>query len=203
MIHAHCPRPPLTPGCVTLIQAIDRYLSRARRLDPRDGVTVLEIQIIAYFLQVLGQQLRLEFSRGRYGPYANSLNDVLERLEGHYLTGFSDRSARIEEPQPIELTPGAADAATAWSEAHRAAATEALDQLALLANGFETPYSLELLATVHYAAVSHPANADLDELTELVRSWTGRKAWLFTPAHIKLAHERLQSVGLLPDLRTA
>ncbi|MFI5927175.1 macro domain-containing protein [Micromonospora sp. NPDC051543] len=196
-------KPPLTPGRVTLIQAIDRYLSRARQLEPRDGVTILEIQKIAYFLQVLGQPLRLEFSRGRYGPYAESLNHVLDRLEGHYLTGFGDRSARVEELQPIRLTPGAADDVAAWLEDHGAAAPEALDQLARLTDGFESPYSLELLATVHYAAAAHPPTDDLDELIERVRSWSGRKARLFTSAHIELAYERLQSVGLLPALRVA
>ncbi|MGW0212800.1 type II toxin-antitoxin system antitoxin DNA ADP-ribosyl glycohydrolase DarG [Micromonospora chokoriensis] len=193
-------RPPLTPGRVTLIQAIDHYLSRARRLEFRDGVTVLEIQKIAYFLQVLGQPLRLHFTRGRYGPYADSLNQVLDRLEGHYLTGFGDRSARVEELQPIRLTAGATDAVAAWSRAHGEAATQALEQLALLTDGFEAPYSLELLATVHYAAASRPPTADLDELTERVRSWSGRKARLFTPAHVELAYDRLQSVGLLPAL---
>ncbi|MEV1016925.1 macro domain-containing protein [Micromonospora sp. NPDC049801] len=196
-------KPPLTPGRVTLIQAIDRYLSRARRLEPRDGITILEIQKIAYFLQVLGQPLRLEFSRGRYGPYAESLNHVLDRLEGHYLTGFGDRSARVEELRPIRLPPGAAGDVAAWSEAHGAAASETLDQLARLTDGFESPYSLELLATVHYAAAAHPPTDDLDELTERVRSWSGRKARLFTSAHIELAYERLQSVGLLPALRVA
>ncbi|MET8362198.1 hypothetical protein ABZU53_01325 [Micromonospora sp. NPDC005194] len=195
--------PDLFAGRVTLVSAIDRYLCRARRLEPRDGVTVLEIQKIAYFLQVLGQPLRLEFSRGRYGPYADSLNYVLDRLEGHYLTGFGDRSARVEELQPIRLTPGAADAVADWCRAHAAAPTETLDQLALLTDGFEAPYSLELLATVHYAAASHPPTADLDELIERVRAWSGRKARLFTPTHIEMAHDRLQSVGLLPALRGA
>ncbi|MEV7328957.1 macro domain-containing protein [Micromonospora sp. NPDC093244] len=196
-------RPALTPGRVTLMQAIDGYLNRARRLEPRDGVTLLEIQKIAYFLQALGQPLRLEFTRGRYGPYAESLNHVLDRLEGHYLTGFGDRSARVEELQPIRLTPGTAEAVANWSQAHGEAATETLEHLARLTDGFEAPYSLELLATVHYAAASHPPTDDLSELIERVRSWSGRKARLFTAAHIELAYERLHSVTLLPALPVA
>lgn len=78
-------RPPLTAGRATLLRAIERYLQGARALEPRDGVTLLEIQKIAYFLQVLGQPLRPSFGRGRYGPYAENLNRVLDQLEGHYL----------------------------------------------------------------------------------------------------------------------
>jgi hypothetical protein len=78
-----------------------------------------------------------------------------------------------------------------------------LEQLALLTDGFEAPYSLELLAIVHYAAASHPPTNDLDDLTERVRTWSGRKARLFTPTHIELADNRLQSAGLLPALRVA
>ncbi|MEW2381457.1 macro domain-containing protein [Micromonospora sp. NPDC047707] len=196
-------KPRLTAGRATLLHAIERYFQRARALEPRDGVTVLEIQKIAYFLQVLGQPLRLQFVRGRYGPYADNLNQVLDRLEGHYLTGFGDRSARVEELQPIRLTVGTAEAVVTWFEAHGSASFDALEQLARLVEGFEAPYSLELLATVHYAAATHPPTSDLDELTERVRRWSGRKARLFTPTHIKLAYERLQSASLLPALNAA
>lgn len=193
-------KPPLTPGRATLLRAVDRYLRSAMTIGPRDGVTALEIQKIAYFLQVLGQPLRLQFVRGRYGPYAENLNHVLDRLEGHYLTGFGDRSARVEELQPIRLLAGTAEAVAAWSETQGSLPVDELEQLARLVDGFEEPYSLELLATVHYAAVMHPPTTDLDELTERVRAWSGRKARLFTPPHIKLAYERLRSAGLLPAL---
>ncbi|MBQ1027470.1 macro domain-containing protein [Micromonospora sp. C95] len=196
-------KPSLTPGRATMLRAIDGYLQRARALEPRDGVTLLEIQKIAYFLQVLGQPLRLEFARGRYGPYAENLNHVLDRLEGHYLTGFGDRSARVEELQPIRLTADATEAVASWWAAQGSAPPDALEQLSLLVDGFEAPYSLELLATVHYAATQHPPTSDLAELTERVRSWSGRKARLFTRPHIKLAYDRLQTAGLLPALNPA
>ncbi|MFI2712105.1 macro domain-containing protein [Micromonospora sp. NPDC018662] len=191
-------KPGLTPGRATLLRAIERYVDRARALEPREGVTVLEIQKIAYFLQVLGQPLRLRFARGRYGPYAENLNHVLDRIEGHYLTGFGDRSARVEELQPVRLVDGAADDISAWFTAHPAP-DALLDRFAQLVDGFEAPYSLELLATVHYAAELHPPATDIDELIDRVRTWSGRKARLFTSAHIRMAHGRLQDVGLLPS----
>lgn len=196
-------KPSLTPGRATLLRAIERYLERARELEPRDGITTLEIQKIAYFLQVFGEPLRLSFTRGRYGPYADNLNHVLDRLEGHYLVGFGDRSSRVEELRPIHLTAGTSEAISAWFDSTGKRIPDALVRLAELVDGFEAPYSLELLATVHYAAQTQPPTSDIDELTERVQAWSGRKARLFTSAHIATAHERLRIAGLLPNLITA
>ncbi|MFI5835008.1 macro domain-containing protein [Micromonospora sp. NPDC051300] len=196
------PRPALTAGRAVLLRAIERYLRQAQAAEPRDGVTTLEIQKIAYFLQTLGEPLRLDFTRGRYGPYAESLNAVLDRLEGHYLVGFGDRSARVEELRPIRLTNRAGDDLDAWfASAHHT--TETLDRFAELVQGFEGPYTVELLATVHYAAQTTPPTRDLDELVERVRAWSGRKARLFTAAHVQTAYERLESAGLLPRMASS
>ncbi|MBY8872349.1 macro domain-containing protein [Micromonospora sp. PLK6-60] len=194
------PKPPLTPGRATLLRAIERYLEQARALEPRDGITTLEVQKIAYFLQAMGEPLRLSFDRGRYGPYAEGLNHVLDLLEGHYLIGFGDRSARVEELRPIQLTEGTSDAVAAWFDAPGRRVPATLHRLAELVHGFESPYSLELLATVHYAARSDPPTRDLDQLIERVQAWSGRKARLFTAAHITTAYERLASGGLLPSM---
>ncbi|WP_256370811.1 hypothetical protein [Micromonospora sp. KC721] len=35
---------------------------------------------------------------------------------------------------------------------------------------------------------------------ERVQTWSGRKARLFTPAHITTAYERLKATGLLPRM---
>ncbi|MFI1192349.1 macro domain-containing protein [Micromonospora sp. NPDC020750] len=197
------PKPPLTPGRATLLRAIERYLEQSRALEPREGITTLEIQKIAYFLQVLGEPFRLSFTRGRYGPYAESLNHVLDRLEGHYLVGFGDRSSRVEELRPIHLTEGTSEAVDAWFDAPSQPISAAPDRLAVLVQGFEAPYSLELLATVHYAAQAHPPTHEIEELIERVRAWSGRKARLFTPAHVTTAYERLASAGLLPSKVTS
>ena len=44
-------------------------------------LTLLEIQKLAYFLQESGQELRLQYVKHLYGPYAHNLNKVLEILE--------------------------------------------------------------------------------------------------------------------------
>jgi O-acetyl-ADP-ribose deacetylase (regulator of RNase III) len=196
-------RPPLNPDRAALLLAIEHYLDRAKALEPREGVTHLEIQKLAYFLQVLGRPLRLSFARGHYGPYAERLNRVLDEMEGHYLVGYGDRSARVEELRPINLTPGTSAILSEWSDAHTTGPDDTLGLLSGLVDGFETPYSLELLATVHFAAGQEPRTTDIDQLIERVRAWSGRKARLFTPEHIRSAHHRLRSTGLLPAVANA
>ncbi|QSB14488.1 macro domain-containing protein [Natronosporangium hydrolyticum] len=191
------PRPRLTRLRSLLLATIADYLERARLQEYREGVSELEVQKLAYFLQLLGAPLNLHFVRGRYGPYSDRLGKVLETLEGHYLTGLGDRSARVSELAPITPLPGAVEAATASLHEHREDEARRAAVLDLI-NGFETPYSLELLATVHFAAIQLPLSADPDVLSDRVAAWSLRKARLFTDAHVQLAAGRLGSHGLLP-----
>ena len=71
-------------------------------------LSALEVQKLAYLLQASGQPLRLNYVKAKYGPYAENLNHVLRTMDGHYTTGYGDRS---REPQ-ISLLDGAG--AEAW-----------------------------------------------------------------------------------------
>ena len=190
------PRPAMTPPLALLLVAIGRYLERARLQEVRDGISELEIQKLAYFLQTLGAPLRLTFVRGRYGPYSDQLAHVLDSLGGHYLSGYGGRSARVPELVPINLTDGALDEAQAELDRHPQD-NDRVSALCAMADGFETPYSLELLATVHFAASQEPATADPDVLSDRVAGWGLRKARLFTEEHVHLAARRLAEHGLL------
>jgi hypothetical protein len=178
-----------------LLVGLDAYLARARRLDPRDGVSELEIHKIVYLLNTLGATFPVTFVRGTYGPYSPGLPHVLDALEGHYLTGLGDRSARVQELTPIALLPGAID------EARRHVPRELLplvDRLLALVDGFESPYSMELLATVHFAAWTAPPAGNPEAVATRVAEWNLRKAHLFTPHHVRVALERLAENDLLP-----
>jgi O-acetyl-ADP-ribose deacetylase (regulator of RNase III) len=190
-------RPRLTPLRAQLLVAIGRYLERARLQEVRDGISELEIQKLAYFLQSLGAPLRLAFVRGRYGPYSDKLAHVLNSLEGHYLSGFGDRSARVTELAPINPTAGSLEQAQADLDLHPEDAQRVAALLALV-DGFETPYSVELLATVHFAASQGPVTGDPAVLADRVAGWSLRKARLFTEAHVHVAARRLGEHDLLP-----
>jgi O-acetyl-ADP-ribose deacetylase (regulator of RNase III) len=191
------PQPPLTRSRALLIAATGRYLERARLQEVREGVSELELQKLAYFLQVLGAPLRLSFVRGTYGPYAPKLGSTLDAMEGHHLTGLGDRTARVTEFAPVNPVPESVNAADAMVSRHDDDQVR-LDSLLSLVEGFETPYSLELLATVHFASGHSPATADPHVLADRVASWSLRKARLFTAKHVGLAARRLSERNLLP-----
>jgi hypothetical protein len=145
--------------------------------------------------------LRLDFVRGTYGPYAPALGQTLDAMEGHHLTGLGDRSARVTEFVPINPIRESAEAADNVLSRH-GDDQERLDALLRLVESFETPYSLELLATVHFASTHNPETADPGALADRVASWSLRKARMFTPRHVALAARRLAEVRLLPTSTT-
>ncbi|WP_230858156.1 hypothetical protein [Actinoplanes aureus] len=112
------------------------------------------------------------------------------------MTGLGDRSSRVTELAPITPTSGTREAIAKLIERHSDHQAQ-LEAVLDLIEGFETPYSLELLATVHWASVQSPPTADLTELTERVAQWSLRKARLFTDRHIQLAAQRLSEYQLL------
>jgi O-acetyl-ADP-ribose deacetylase (regulator of RNase III) len=190
-------RPPLTRSRALLLAAISRYLNRARLQEVRDGISELEIQKLAYFLQVLGAPLDLRFVRGNYGPYAQAVSHVLDALEGHHLTGFGDRSARVTEFAPINPLPASVGAADELLDQDPEGSRQ-LEELLRLVDGFETPYSLELLATVHFASTREPVTGEPSQLAGRVASWSLRKASMFTDKHVRVAAARLAERCLLP-----
>ncbi|MFI6067933.1 macro domain-containing protein [Micromonospora sp. NPDC051227] len=191
------PAPALTPLRAVLLIAIARYLDRARLQEVREGISELEIQKLAYFLQVLGTPLKLAFNRGTYGPYAPTLGHVLDSLEGHYLSGIGDRSAPVTQFAPINPLPQSVEAAETALRGEDEIVRR-VNELLELVDSFETPYSLELLATVHFASVQAPLTAEPAELADRVASWSLRKARMFTDKHVRVAAARLKEHELLP-----
>lgn len=177
-------------------------LSRARALllrlldlyhGPGYRSTMLEVQKLAYFLQAAGEHLQLRYVKQQYGPYAENLNYVVQHLEGHYLRGYGDRSRGAE----IFLLPGAVEAARE-ALSNDPEADERLTYVARLIDGFETPYGMELLATVYWVAQEDPAAAaDLSAAIEGVHAWSDRKRRTFKPEHIRKAWQRLHEQGWL------
>lgn len=181
-------RPKLTVARALFIRLMDQYASQAYRL------TLLEIQKLAYFLQEAGQPLKLKYEAGHYGPYAPNLNKVLETLERHYTSGYGDSQKPDVE---IELLDSAAAEAEAFLSEHQEE-HQRLARVNRLIEGFETPYGLELLSSIHWVAVHRkPAAQDQDAAVEGIAQWNERKRQMFRPEHIRLAWDRLASEGWL------
>ena len=191
-------RPHLTPARALFIKLMDAYAA----LDY--SRTLLEVQKLAYFLQEAGEPLRLKYEAGHYGPYAANLNKVLEVMEGHFIRGYGDS----QKPQAeIELLPGSLEEATGFL-AGKAESLQRLNQVSQLIEGFETPYGMELLATVH--GVAHrggPTNgvpaSGPDPAVEQIHAWNPRKKQVFKPEHIRTAWIHLGEQGWLRVWKTS
>lgn len=170
----------MTEARALFIKLMEQYASLHYRR------TLLEVQKLAYFLQAAGQHLRLHYEAGHYGPYADNLNKVLEVMEGHFIRGYGDSQKPDAE---IELLPGAVEKADAFLSAH-GESKQRLEQVGRLIEGFETPYGMELLATVHWLVKKHQAD-DPQTVRKGVEGWNPRKARLMKTHHIKKAWERL------------
>jgi O-acetyl-ADP-ribose deacetylase (regulator of RNase III) len=180
--------PNMTPGRAVLIELMSRYLAAV--MDP--FVTLLEIHKLMYFMQEAGENLRLRYEKGTYGPYAKNLRPVLNVIEGHFISGYGD--AEDDPERPIELLPGVAEPALAFIESHPETRGR-FDRVAQLIHGFETPFGMELLATVHWVCTREGAKSG-DEAIEGTYAWNDRKK-VFDPKQITLAREILASQGWL------
>ena len=184
----------MTPGRAALIALLDSYSEQSAA-----SASLIESQKLMYFLQTAGELLRLRYEKDRYGPYADNLRHVLIEVEGHYLQGYGDGSSPVMSAEPLEVLPGAADVARAVRDKHPETSLR-IARVLELANGFETPYGLELLASVHSIANEDmEASQDLDWLTEKVRGWTRRKGRMFTEEHIRSAWETLRDKGWVAE----
>lgn len=188
-VPANTPPPKMTPGRAALLGLMHRYLGAL--MDPT--ISLLEVHKLMYFLQEAGEPLRLRYVKGRYGPYAENLRHVLNAVEGHLIEGYEDGG---DDPRKeFALLPGAADAARTFLESVPSSGAR-FARVTELAEGFETAFGLELLATVHWVHKESPGIDD-DGVVAAVHSWEPRKR-RFTPAQIALASRHLGDRGWLP-----
>lgn len=178
--------PPMTPGRATVVALVDRYLEGL--LDP--FVTLLEIHKLTYFMQEAGEPLDLSYKKGPYGPYAENIRHVLNAIEGHYVSGYADGG---DQPgKELAHVPGAATEASVVIK-QRPNTCKRIERVDGLIEGFETPYGLELLASVHWL-VKYEGNENEDELLGALRAWNPRKG-RFTNRQVRIAYDRLLEQG--------
>jgi O-acetyl-ADP-ribose deacetylase (regulator of RNase III) len=180
-------RPRMTGGRAAILKLLGQYLELGF------AASVLEMQKLAYFLQEAGQPLRLRYAKGKFGPFASELAHVLSVLEGHYISGFGDGSGGRHAQ--LQLMPGAYAEAEAYLERDEVT-RKRFDRVRKLIEGFETPYGMELLASVHWVAREDvTAQLDARAAVDAVHAWSIRKRGNFQPDHIVKAWRRLFAQG--------
>ena len=180
--------PNMSPGRAALVVLIHRYLGGL--MDP--FVTLLEIHKLMYLMQEAGEPLRLKYAKAPYGPYAENLRHVLHAVEGHLVSGYADGGDAPDKL--IELVPGAKQDAEAFLNNKRETVSR-FDRVGKLVEGFETPFGLELLTTVHWVATRENA-VDAEDAATKVFAWNERKK-RFSPRQIGIAFETLRANGWL------
>ncbi len=179
-------RPKMTRGRAALVSAFAAY-----RNDPTSALTLLVAQKLAYLLQTAGEPLKLEFVKAKYGPYAEVLNHALQDMEGHFVTGYGDRTTGSD----LQLLDGAVAEAEAFLEGDVEVAQHAA-RVSRVIDGFESPFGLELLTTVHWAATREGART-VDDALAIIGDWTPRKREVFRERDVAIAWERLHEQGWL------
>ncbi len=176
----------MTAGRAALIVLVQHYLRAL--MDP--FVTLLEIHKLMYFLQAAGEPLRLRYVKAAHGPYAENLRHVLRSVEGHLISGYADGGDAPDKQ--LELVPGAVRDAEAFL-AENGATQSRFDRVADLVQGFETPFGLELLSTIHWVIVEERA-CSADQVIDRTYAWNERKR-RFSLEQIRLAIETLVAKG--------
>lgn len=151
--------------------------------------TLLEIQKLLYFINInLQSELGFNFRKSNYGPYASSINHLLQDMENHYTRGFGDRVQKAE----VRLMENSIEKADIFLQG-KDKYIENIKNIKKLVDGFETPFGMELLSTVHWVATkecyNNPTN---EEIIKKVHQWNSRKQKLFQPYHINMAIARLK-----------
>ena len=180
--------PNMTPGRAALVELVQRYLSGL--LDP--FITLLEVHKLMYFLQETGENLRLKYTKAAYGPYAENLRHVLNAVEGHLLAGYADGGDKPDKQ--LKLVPGAYEDASNFLTKHQQT-KDNFEQVSSLVEGFESPFGMELLATVHWVASKEGAST-VEQVINSVYSWNERKKQ-FNNRQIELAYNVLTKNGWL------
>jgi hypothetical protein len=178
--------PQMTAGRAALVGLMDRYLRGL--LDP--FITLLEVHKLMYFLQMAGEPLRLRYVKGPFGPYAENLRHVLAAIEGHLVVGHADGGDAPDKQ--LALVPGACDDAGAFLK-DKTETRARMERVATLVDGFETPFGLELLSTIHWIVQENSART-LDDVVTQTYAWNDRKKQ-FTPRQIRLAVDVLIEKG--------
>jgi O-acetyl-ADP-ribose deacetylase (regulator of RNase III) len=172
----------LTPARAILLYAMFHYEALG------EEVNLFVANKLAYFLQRLGEKLKLDFIPYHYGPYSDRVRHVLYSLNGVYLKGLEQNSATAFES--LQLNYEKFGEVKAYIDTHLSQEQQQrLDNLLLLISGFESAFSLEALATVDY--VSQNQTLTIEGIKEKLSDWSYRKQNLFKDYHIQVIHAHL------------
>ena len=193
----------LTPARALIVEAIRFYSGL--------GVpcSLLEAQKLAWFIEVsaadlgLPSPLSLRFQPDHYGPYADGLRHLMEKLDGSYLHS-ARRINDAPHDEEIWCDLGLQDRVTAFvSSGETRAFRPVMERMKRTVDQFQSPFGMELLATVDWVRRDGAART-VDGIGAAIAAWpkgpeaARRKTRLFDARVIGLALRRLEAESPLP-----
>lgn len=166
--------------------------------------SLLEIQKLAWFLERAierlspDKRLDLRFEANKYGPYADRLRHLLDGLDGSYL----QCDKRISDAEPLDVIWFNDTCKTylqTYLKTEASEYVEALEATSALIDGFESPFGMELLATVDWLIYKEGVEPTVLAVQAGLKKWpagasaANRKNKLFDKRAISIALERLTS----------
>ncbi len=191
----------LTPARALIAEMVRRYWVLGMEC------SLLEIQKLAWFLERAIEQfsadknpLKLQFVAHKYGPYANRLDHLLNSLDGSYL--HCDK--RISDADPwdvIWFDDARKNYVQTYLNTEAAQYSVALEYTAALIDGFESPFGMELLATVDWLISRENVEPTVAAVREGLKRWPAgaaeRKCRLFDDRSIAIALDRLNHSSIV------
>lgn len=187
----------LTPARALITELVRRYWSLGIEC------SLLEVQKLAWFLErsirqdCLDDPLNLRFQADRYGPYADPLRHLLDRLDGSYLH-CEKRLADANATDTIWVNEARKTKVRAYLRTGEAKLyRNALERVGEIIDGFESPLGMELLASIDWLLSREGCEPTLDSIRSGLQHWPGgrqaaeRKQRLFDDSMIRLALDRL------------
>lgn len=177
----------ITPARVMLLYLLKQYKTMGNEIN------LLVVQKLSYFLQRFGEPLRLRFDKGWYGPYAYNLLPVLERMNGSYL---QYTSTSIKPETIIKLKPEKFPNLDFYFEKTLTKEQKnRVEKVLKFIDGFESPFGLELLATVDFI-LQKEKDQSVHDILSNIQNWTKRKKEIIKPYHVEVALTRIQQFEL-------
>ena len=146
---------------------------------------------LAYFLQRMGQPLKLKFEPHYYGPYAIAVSKVLYAMNGVYLKGLEQQEVKPFDPLLLNYEK--------WSEIKEYCEKQMnnedfnrLINLLQMFSGFTSELSLEILSSTAYILDDHP-DYTFEQVLQAIKQWSPRKAKLFKEEYVRTAFNHLIS----------
>ncbi len=156
-------------------------------------LTRLTAQKLAYFMQVMGADFGLRFEKAQFGPYSESLHSAFKVMEAkQYISGYSGNDRKVV------VTAATFAASNEYLKSEGIDVAPMVKKLSLLIDGYETPYGMELLSSIHFLSAIEGITTQ-PEMSNALEAWNDHKRASFSRPAVTAALERLREDGYLPS----